>query len=188
MIAIESFKKFRAEDVIAILIFACIWWVLSFIFNKFLGSQFSYIFSLLLATTLMSFVVHLVRKAGSATLFYLISGFLTYNINNFGAIGLDKIIIFLIAGLIFELFFIIFKLEFKNVQFDIVIATSFSSMSIPVSIGFLISFGTAVHLLGATINLMILSFLIGLIGSIISFLIWSYLRRTKLILMYEYMP
>lgn len=80
MIAIESFKRFRIIDILAIVVLASLWFLLSFLLNKFLGPQFSYILSLLMATTLMSFTVYLIRKAGSATLFYGIGALLTYNI------------------------------------------------------------------------------------------------------------
>jgi len=69
MIAIETIKPFRVIDIVAIGSFAILWLIISFIVTKIFGPQFSYILSLLIATFLMSFTAHLVRKAGAATLF-----------------------------------------------------------------------------------------------------------------------
>jgi ABC-type thiamin/hydroxymethylpyrimidine transport system permease subunit len=88
--------------------------------NLFLEPQSSYILSLLVATILMSFTVHLVRKAGSATLFYCIGALLAFSINDLGATGINKLIVLVIAGIIFELIFLIFKLEIKNIPTDII--------------------------------------------------------------------
>lgn len=186
MIAIESFKRFRMIDIIAIIVLDIVWLLINLIMNKLLGPQSSYILSLFIATILMSFTVHLVRKAGSATLFYFIGALLTYNINDLGITGLNKIIALLITGIVFELIYIIFKLEIKNVQVDIVAATAFSSMIIPIFTAFL-SISIALSMISTLINWALLSFFIGLSGAIISFIIWHNLRTTKLILRYEYM-
>ncbi|MAG19911.1 hypothetical protein CL618_00575 [archaeon] len=69
MIAVESFKRFRVIDIVIIAILSGIWFLLSLGINR-LDPQISYIFSLLIIIFLMTFVVYLVRKAGSATLFF----------------------------------------------------------------------------------------------------------------------
>lgn len=186
MIAIESFKRFKIMDIIAILALAGLWFLLSFLLNKFLGPQFSYIWSLLIATILMSFTVHLVRKAGSATLFYGIGALFTYSINDLGATGLNKLIVLVIAGIIFELIFLIFKIEVKNIQVDIIAGTAISAATIPVTTGLLLSSNVALSMITLLINLILLSFLVGLAGSVISFLIWYKLKTTKMVLRFEY--
>lgn len=188
MIAIESFKRFKIIDIIAIIILAGLWLLLSFLLDRFLDPQASYILSLLIAVTLMSFTVHLVRKAGSATLFYALGALFTYSINDLGTIGSDKLIVLIIAGIIFELIFLIFKLEVKNIQLDIMAGTAISAASIPITTGLLLSFNVSLSMISSIINLILLSFFVGLIGAVFSFLIWYNLRATKIVLKYEYLP
>jgi len=186
MIAVESFKKFKISDVLIILAFSALLYVLSLVIGRTFSSQGSYILALLITTVLMSFIVHSVRKAGSATLFYFFVGILTFNINNLGVTGLNKLIALLVAGLIFELIFLMFKIEIKNMQIDIIAGTAISTATIPITIGFLLSFNIAINMFVSIINLILLSFLIGIAGSIISFLIWYYLRTRRWILKFEY--
>jgi len=186
MIAVESFKKFRIIDLVIILTLAAIWSLLTLIINKAFDPQYSYILSLLLVTFSMSFIAYLVRKAGSATIFYILCGLFTYNINNFGVVGANKLIIFVISGVVFELFFLIFKLEVKNIQIDVIIGTAISAAVIPVTIVFLLSFDLALSMVQSLVNLILLSFLVGLLGAVISFIIWYNLKTSKLVLKYEY--
>ncbi|MFH1377015.1 MAG: hypothetical protein ABIH25_05255 [Candidatus Woesearchaeota archaeon] len=188
MIAIESFRRFRFKDILAIMILVALWWLLSQITINILAfdPQITYIISLIIITLLMSFAVHLVRKAGSATLFYLIGSIITLNVNDIGITGLDKVIVFLFAGIIFELIFLIFKIEIKNIQIDIIAGTAISTAFIPILMVIILSITTALNMSTSAINLILLSFFIGIIGSIISFIIWYNLKTTKLVLKFEY--
>lgn len=99
---------------------------------------------------------------------------------------MNKFIVLLIAGLVFEIVFLLIKAEIKNVPLDIVIGTAISAASIPILIGFLLSPNIFVVMISLVINLMLLSLLIGIAGSIISFIIWYNLRITRFVLRFEY--
>lgn len=186
MIAIESIKRFKIIDVTAIVVLACLWLLLSFLVSTFFSPQIIYILSLLIATTLMSLAVHLVRKAGTAILFYSFGALLTNTIYDLGATGINKLIVLVIAGIIFELVFLILKIEVKSVQLDIIISTAISAATIPLTTALLISFNTALNMIIPIINMMLLSLLIGLIGAFVSFLLWYNLKTTKTVLKFEY--
>lgn len=188
MIAVESFKKFRILDVVLILFVSAIWAVIGYVVNILFTPQSSYIISLLIATFLMSFTVHLVRKAGSATLFYVIGGLLMFGLNDLGVTNMNKIWVLLVAGVVFELAFIILKLELKNIQLDIVLGSAFSAASVPFSTAFLLSVSLAKDVIGSIINIALLSFMIGFVGAVASFFLWYKLRTNKAVLKYEYLP
>ena len=188
MIAIERFKKFKVIDLAIILFIALIWSGIGYFVNIFLTPQSSYVISLLIATFLMSLTVHLVRKAGSAILFYVMGGFLMFGLNDLGITHMNKIWILLIAGLVFELVFVIFKLELKNIQLDIVLGTGFSAASIPITTAFLLSTNLARSMIVPIFNLSLLSFIVGIVGAIASFFLWYRLRTNRAVLRYEYMP
>lgn len=186
MIAVENFKMFRLADIIAILFFAALWLIISLIISRFAGPQMSYILSLLAAAFLMSFAVHLTRKAGTATLFYIAGGMLTYSIDSIGAAGINKVIALAFAGLIFELVFLILKIEVKNVQLDIIAGTALSSACLPAAISLAISIDSALSMAVPVLNMMLLSFFVGIIGAVLSFLAWHSIRTTKTALRFEY--
>ena len=95
---------------------------------------------------------------------------------------------YLIAGLVFELVFVIFKLELKNIQLDIVLGTGFSAASIPITTAFLLSTNLARSMIVPIFNLSLLSFIVGIVGAIASFFLWYRLRTNRAVLRYEYMP
>ncbi len=186
MIATESFKRFRAKDLLVIIGLALLWFLLSAILDRNLGPQFSYIFSLALATFLMSFTAHFIRKAGSATLFYVFGGLFAFSINDLGVIGINKVLMLGSAGVVFEIVFLIFKIEVKNIQFDIITGTALSAASIPVTMAFMLSTEVAINMIASFINLTLLSFLVGVAGSVLSFMLWHQMRTTKMVLRFEY--
>ncbi len=52
--------------------------------------------------------------------------------------------------------------------------------------GLALSTQIALQMITQVINLVLLSFFIGIIGSVISFLIWYHLRTTEFVLKFEY--
>jgi ABC-type thiamin/hydroxymethylpyrimidine transport system permease subunit len=185
MIAVESFQRFKIHDGAAILLLAGAWYGVSKLASL-LSPQSSYLLSLLMVMFLLSFTVHLIRKAGAATLFCLTGALLTFSFNDLGATGIPKLLVFLMAGIVFELGFLLFKLEFKNVQVDILLGTAFAAASIPFTTGMLLSSGVTLTMLTAMLNLILTSFFVGVIGAILSFLLWYHLRTTKWVLKFEY--
>ncbi len=186
MIAVESFRRFRGIDFLVLIGFSLVYVLLSFIFNFYLSSVLEYILSLGLLIFFMSFIVHLVRKAGSALLFFLFCSAFGYWLNDFGVIGLNKIILFLIAGFVFELMYLLFKLEFHNVQMDIIIGSSLSALSIPVVFSLILSMDIALNMLYSFFNLVLLSFFVGVAASVCSFLFWYKVKTSKFVLKFEY--
>jgi hypothetical protein len=186
MIAVESFKKFYLKDYIALVILSLIWFGASYLSDVFMGPQESYVLSLLVLMFFMSYAVHLVRKAGSATLFYVLCAALTYGFNDLGITGMNKFYSFLVAGFFFELMFIILKVELHNVQIDIILGTALSAASIPVMTALLLSPTVAISMISSVGNLVLLSFFVGIVGSIISFLIWYRMKTFEWVLRYEY--
>jgi len=187
MIAIESFKRFRMLDVIVVIILAGLWLPLSLAINNVFSPQSSYILSLLIGTLLMSLTVHLVRKAGTAILFYAMAALFTYNVSDLGATGINKVMVLVTAGIIFELVYMTFKIEVKNTQTDIIAATAISASTIPITIGLILSYSITLDKITSIVNLVLLSFLVGLAGAVISFLVWYNLRTKKTVLKFEYM-
>jgi len=186
MIAIESFRKFHAIDIYFIVVLASFYLLLSFLSNAFLSPQFSYVVSLLAFTFLMALTVHLIRKAGSATLYGVFSGLFTLAIPDIGPVGETKFLVFLFAGLLFELFFVLLKLEFRNAQIDIIAGAGMAAAAVPLFTGLLLSFPVVTANVSEMVNLMGLSLLTGTLGGLLSFGAWYKLRTVKSVLQFQY--
>jgi len=184
MIAIESFRKFRKIDLIAIVALVFIWSVISYFINL-LNTPLTFMFSLFVTTMFIVFTAFFIRKAGAVTLFYLFGALITIPVNNLGGLGWNKVIVFVIAGIIFELFFLLLKTEIKNIPLDVVLGAAFSNASIPFTILFLL-IKTKTDLMLYVVNFALMTFIIGVMGAIIMILIWYHIKGLKPIIRFEY--
>jgi len=132
----------------------------------------------------MAFTALLIRKIGAVTLFYLFGAIITIPINNLGGLGYYKLPILLIAGIIFEIFFIFFRIEIKNMPIDVILGAAISNFSIPFTM--LLFIPTTTELMTFVWNFALISFIIGIMASIITFLIWYNIKNLKPIIKFEY--
>ena len=183
MIELESLRKFRKIDFIAIIILVIIWAFFTWLINL-PDNQFTFFLSLFVTTMFMTFTALLIRKFFAVTLFYLIGAIITIPINNLEGLGIYKVPILLIAGLIFELFFLLLKIKIKNIPLDVVLGAAFSNFSIPFAM--LVFVGAPKELMPLVWNFALTAFIIGIMGAIISFLTWYKIKGTKMIIRFEY--
>jgi hypothetical protein len=184
MIAIESFKAFKPRDISAITILAGLLSLITYLLN-----QVAFDNAIALLLTLGFFVTLttlLIRKAGTAILFFAIVTALTINLASFGVDGLSKIIVMILAGLVFELTFLVLKIEIKNIPLDVIIGAALSTASIPLLTGLVASTEIIQSLMINFLNLIILGFVSGLAGAVLAFLLWWNIRTAKWIMKFEY--
>ncbi|HLC65317.1 MAG TPA: hypothetical protein VJI46_04300 [Candidatus Nanoarchaeia archaeon] len=182
MTATGSFKRFRVLDLIVILISAGLFWLVSFAATSAFAPQTSYIASLLAASILVGLTANIIGKTGSAILFYLAVSLLAFRINDIGATGIDKVITLFIAGMVFEIIFLIFKVEIGGIQLDIIAATALSVASIPITASLLLSVAVTASNIYTVTNLVLLAFFMGVLGAVASSLIWSRIKHSRFLL------
>ena len=185
MIAIESIRRFRVKDYLAIVLSAFLWTIGTAMLSRF-ETRFQFSLIMLFTTVLVALTVLLLRRAGTATLWYLCCAIFSFNISNFGFIeGWKKLLIFAIAGIIFELVSLLFHLEIGFIPGNIIMGAILSNMSIPAALLLFmpgVQSSIAIPLLNFTIGLAI----IGLVGSMISFILWHHLSARKWVLRFSY--
>ena len=186
MIAVENIRKFCFLDFLAVAFLAGLWFALAFAADSLLSPHLSYIISAASAAACLSFSVLLVRKAGVGVLFYLIGGLLGMNVAALGPVGSNKLVALFIAAVIFELVFLILKLEFRNISLDIVVGVLVSLMSVPVSTAFLISPSVAKSMVVPLANLVLIALFSGIIGIAVSLFVWSLVKNKKFLLRFRY--
>lgn len=183
MIELESFKKFRKIDLIAIIILALLWAFVTWIINL-PDTELTFFLSLFITTMFMTFTALLIRKFFAVTLFYLIGAVITIPINNLGGLGFYKVPILVIAGILFELFFLLLKIKIKKIPIDVVLGAAFSNFSIPFTM--LLFLAPTRELIPFIWNFALMAFIIGVMGSIVTFLIWHNIKGIKPIIKFEY--
>ena len=142
------------------------------------GPFLSFIISLLLLVMGLNLTVYITRQSGMGTLFYLLTGVVTWGSPGIGISGWNKLVVFFLAGLVFEIFY--FLLKENSIQ--IIISTSLSTLVIPLLTALFLSYRVASGFPLGLINLILMAFLVGVLGSTAVFLIWYHIRRIKPIL------
>lgn len=182
MIQLESLKPFRKIDFIAVSILVILWAFITTIVNL-PNTQLTFMISLLITTIFISFTALLIRRFGAVILFYFIGSIITIPFNNLIG-GYYKILILLTAGIIFELFFFFSKIYFNKIPLNLVLGAAFSNASIPWTM--LLLTQVSKDILPSVVNFSLLAFIIGIIGAIITFLIWYHIKGNKRIIKFEY--
>ncbi|MDP7180423.1 MAG: hypothetical protein QF824_04090 [Candidatus Woesearchaeota archaeon] len=180
---IENFKPFRRIDYIAIIILAILWVIITSVSTN-SDSELGFLFSLFITTVFIVFTAFLIKKAGAVTLFCLVGSTIAVQSNFLLSTGWNKVIIFTIAGIIFELFYIFLNKEIKNIPLDIVVGAAFAMSSIPFTIFFISQ--ASDNIITSIFNFSLLSFIIGIVGAVATFLIWYNIKGNKLLIRFEY--
>ena len=176
----KKLNKITFKDLAVIVGSAILFWAINLFKPDFLYPVIFFMMVLL-----MSFSVFLIKKVGVATLFYVISALLTYKTNGLGISGTDRVVIFLITGIILDLILLIAKKEEKCASRSIITAAIISSGLFPIVSILRISFATAFSQISSAVNLILLSLLAGTLASLASYFIWRQIRTTKFSLRFE---
>ena len=182
MLTPEHFRNIKIKEIIFTLVAAGIVSLLIFITNSFASPVSSLIFSLTLMAFVMNLLVYIIKKSGVATIFYVFIGMFTFHLLDLGFLGFKKFFTLLLAGLVFEFVFLFFKKSLPSIRLDLVLGTSISTASIPLITGFILSARLASSFPSELINLTLLGFISGLFSSILAFLFWLKIRKTKRII------
>jgi len=186
---ITYIKKFRILGILIIVGLAVLWALLALFFSRFLSPQLSYILSILVSSAFASFLVGIVGRHGLAILFYMFGALFTYGIDDLGVVGANKIIVLIIVGLVFEISLLISRMLTSphKTAHCVVCATAISAASIPITTGMIISSELVLGMLYPTLNMVLLAFITGLAGGLISILVLLELGTTKTILRFRYL-
>lgn len=174
-----------ARDVLFICFVSLVGVLGSFLSSSFLGFQMSYIVSLFLFVLLLSFSFHFIPRFGSAVLFSVLFSLLSLGFSDFGIVGVDRFLVFVGFAFVFEGVFFLFKMFSKKVFLSILIASFVSAAVFPLLIGVVLSVDVLSNLARYVLNLVLLSFFVGVVASLVSLLVWYYLRTFKFFLKFQ---
>ena len=150
--------------------------------NFYLTPAGIFFFSLLLIVTGLNIVAYLMPWVGRGSLFLFLIALFTFPSDDIGVTSLSKVIVFLLAGLTFELSFMYLKLHLHSIPLDIVVGSSLAMAVLPLSSAFFLSPSLASSFPPELWNLTLLAFSIGLGTSVLMSLLWEFTEHTKLVL------
>ena len=177
------FSKIRLFNLLAILFLSSLYFIALFFFNQFFSPTYFYVGSLFLLAFLICFAANLVPNYNAGFLFLFFSALLTWNINDIGVTGIFKVLIFLIIGVIFELSSNLFAIKIYTHYLTNLLSAILVITLIPVLIALFLSLNVALAMLTSFINLLLLTFLAGASGAVVSIAVWilfgSYLEKIR---------
>lgn len=185
MIAHEHIQMISMKEIVISAVIALIASFFILLGNTIFAPSFSFLATLIFLVIGMNFAVYLIKKTGIATLFYVLTAIMTFHLDDIGVFGMKKILVFFLAGLLFEAGFLFFKLHIHSLPLDMLIGTSLSTTSIPLLTAFSLSPGLASSFPVGLFNLMLLALAVGLVASVLAAIIWYDVERAKPILKLE---
>jgi len=133
----------------------------------------------------MNLTVYMLKKFGVATIFMFITAMLTFNLAELGFYGWNKVLTYVIAAIVFEIIYLIFKIEISSLPLDMIFGTAIGFTSIFIISPMLLSQTLLLVFGSELINLLILTFATSIISSTIFGVIWGKLAATKKIVKFE---
>ncbi|MBT4805715.1 hypothetical protein HON71_06090 [Candidatus Woesearchaeota archaeon] len=185
MFAIELFQVIRIKQLFFTLFVAAITSLFLYLADYFLPPIPLLIVSLFFLVVGMNLCVYMLKRVGIATIFLFFIAMLTFNIAELGLFGWNKVLTYVIAAIVFELIYLIFKIEVSSLHLDMILGTAISLTSIYLISPILLSQTILLVFNPELINLLIITFAISIISSTIFALIWGKLASTKKIVKFE---
>ena len=185
MIAHEHIRPIKIKDFFFVGMIVIITSLFLFVGNFIFPPTHSFIISLFFIVCGMNLTVYLTKKTGIAALFYVLTAIFTFPLNDLGVVGGGKLLTLFFAAFVFEIIFLFLKFHFHSIPLDMIIGTSLSIASIPLISAFSLSLELASSFPTALLNFILLAFSVGLGSSVIMFVIWHYIEKTKFIIKLE---
>lgn len=139
--------------------------------------------SLVFFTIATHFLYYFLKKEGVIPLFFVLVALATMTIDDLGIFAWRKVLVLLLSGLVFD--FLTFFFHREREDQSPIFAVSFSIAFIPVWVVLIISSTLTQSSLFEILNLVSLSFLAGLIVSIIVSLVWFRIRHLRSVIKLE---
>ena len=181
----NKLENFALRDFVAVIVTALIGFALNY-FARGVEPQTAYVLHLFILVLLTSLTGYLIRKFGITTIFLLIFSLFTYNMDGLGVKGMSKVFLYVIIGLISDFILMISRGEGRNTVTNVLVSSIIAFTLYPLITALLLSRESIPSLISATLNLTLLSILISIAGSLVSYLIWYQFRTTKIFLRFEF--
>jgi hypothetical protein len=184
-IAHEHIMKFRTKEFVVIFIFAIVAFMINYLFSLVFDSSYLFIVGVFVLVLLLDLLVYLYKKSFVAMIFLTSYGVMSFNFLDFGVIGFDKVIGLFLVSIIFELIFLVWKLNVYGIYVDVVLASSVMMLFFPLLNALLVSFDVVYSFPVKLINLMLVSFGSSLLASGVSYIIWRSVMGEKFMLKFR---
>jgi hypothetical protein len=185
MIAHEHIRPIRIKEAVLVVVVAIKISLLLWAAETWMDPSLAFIVSLALLVFGMNLVLYITKKSLVSVLFFVLVALLTFNVNDVGVTGIQKVMVFGLAALIFEMTFLYLKMHMHSVPVDMIVGSSLATAAIPLFTAFALAPALAKSFPLSLFNLILIGFSAGLLASVLTFILWHYIHETKFILKLE---
>ncbi len=173
----------RKREIVATTLIGLLVSLLIFVTTTFFSPVVAFYGSLLLFAVGINCLYYLLRKEGLVPLFFVVVGLATRSLDDFGIFGWKKVLVLLLSGLVFDFLALFFHRQ--SVDRSPILTVAFSVACIPGLVVLIISSTLTMASLFQISNLVFVSFLVGLLTSVVVSLIWFRIRSLKSVIRLE---
>jgi ABC-type thiamin/hydroxymethylpyrimidine transport system permease subunit len=182
MLPIESLRGFRKQDFLALGLMI-VTWIILITLSGLVGIKWRFLVEIFFTVLVMSFAALLIRRIGAVVVLLLVGSLILNQTDALDGLGVSSIPVLVVAGIIFEFVIVVLKKEIKNVPLNFLVGSGLASASMPWTMFFLVESNVA---LSSFVSFSLTLFFVGLVGSVVAYMIWYEIKNTKPVLKYEY--
>jgi hypothetical protein len=189
MLNLSFLRRFFLRDLLVSALFSFFSFLFIYLFSNVLVVDYLYLVAVFVLCFFCSFLVLLLKDSLVGFLFLLFYSLISMGFNEFGVVGYNKVVVFLLFALVFEVVFLLLKLEIDNVPLDVVLGVLFGVVMIPIGSYFLLASDLLifevdiVSLLG---NLIVVTLFFGGLGAFLGIFLWRRVKVSRLFLKISY--
>ncbi len=138
------------------------------------------IFTLFLIILGLNLTVYLIKKNGTGLIFLVLLALFTFPLDNLGIGSWNKVFVFFLIGIIFELIYLL-RIKAHKDRFLTVMSSIISVTALPLLISVLLSVEIVITFPLEFFNLVLIYFFFSMVFSFLTLLIWEGIRSLKFI-------
>gem|GEM_PF-5349365 len=181
----NEYFTLRIKDMVALLIMLVIWTTVHLLLRP-LGVLPQFIISFAVMAFFVTFTALLIRKCGVVLFMYLLAVAAIPALPDLSGLNMKAYVVMLIAGIIFEVLYLLLYSGVRTIPFDTILAVAVSLATIPLWTGLSLSLYIVKQRTLDLVNLMVLDFFIAGIGALCAFLLWFWMRTQPFVMRFEY--
>jgi len=171
---------------ILLMVLAALTTFLNALLDEFFPPSAVYALSLLIVAFVMSLLCFLFLKPGGVIIYLLLVAAFSYTTHEFGIIGVSKLMILFVVGVVFELSHLMACRILTHKCASVLISSALATATIPLMTIVMLSTGEGQLLVSAVVNILILGLIAGMCGTLLACALYSVIGNSKILLRFKF--
>ena len=164
------------------MVLAALTTLLNALLDEFFPPSAVYALSLLIVAFVMSLLCFLFLKPGGVIIYLLLVAAFSYTTHEFGIIGVSKLMILFVVGVVFELSHLMACRILTHKCASVLISSALATATIPLMTIVMLSTGEGQLLVSAVVNILILGLIAGMCGTLLACALYSEVGNSRIVL------